>query len=223
MNAQSVQNISGTPLLLVGDDCIQCGKYINTSIYDILQTLNDINFKLNTSDLTRLDIVSFKTKSINLQLHMINASTCLLTYQDLLDSMDSWLDEASTLLSSSSDSIDISAATSIYNTINEIHTDFSLGYDDYLQAVSLQYLVNIIDKFYDMQLSLDDIDTSVFSKLTSITDSLELSLKDIYHSLFEKFGELNGHMAETDEVVENFLRNQLRTRHLAISVRQRGH
>jgi hypothetical protein len=149
---------------------------------------------------------------------MINASTCLLTYQDLLYSMDSWLDEASTLLSSSSDSIDISAATSFYNTIYEIHTDFSQGYNDYLQAVSLQYLVNIIDQFYELQLSLDDTDTAVFSKLTSITDSLEVSLKDTYHSLFEKFGELNDHMTETDDVIENFLRGRVIWRYPYVSV-----
>jgi hypothetical protein len=116
--------------------------------------------------------------------------------------MDSWLGDVSTSLSSSSDSVDISAAANVYsNTVERYLENLQRGYTNYLAGDSLQVLVNFVDQFYESQLSLDDIDSSVFSSLTSIIDSLEISLKGAYHELFAQFAKLNDHMNETDKVI----------------------
>jgi hypothetical protein len=218
MNSQSKQNISGMPTLLVDDSCIECGQGITPSIKDVLAVLTDIKTRVDNSSLSRLNISAFKEKSNTFQSLAFNASTCLLAYQGLLDSMDSWLGDVSTSLSSSSDSVDISAAANVYSNTVERYLALRWGYTNYLQGDSPQVLVNFVDQFYESQLSLDDIDSSVFSSLTSIIDSLEISLKGAYHELFAQFTKLNDHMNETDQVIENFLRGRVIWRYPYVNV-----
>lgn len=132
----------------------------------------------------------------------------MLAYPQLLDNLNSWLGEVSTSFSSSMDQLDLSSSASLYFILQDKFTNVFLANKMFYTEHSWRPLMDYVSALYDTPLSIDDIDSSVFSKLTSTIDSLEALLKDTYLKLFDKFSNINRYMNNTDEIIDTFLRGR---------------
>jgi hypothetical protein len=139
------------------------------------------------------------------QQQLTNLSNCLLNYENLLDSVKTWSDEVSSSLADDWNDVELSSASKLYTTLdNECATASYIFKHNF--GPSLQALANQVGLMYDTSVSLDDIDSSVFSALTSINDNLQTSIQDAYHQLLDKFGQINDYMDSGDRATEDFLR-----------------
>jgi hypothetical protein len=210
VNAQQLeQQISGMPNLVIGPACLACNQTMNQLIKNISLLLEDVYRQLSTGALDGLNMVAFKMQSNYFQQQMINMSNCMLEYQQLLDSVNAWLGTVSTTLSFSFDSLDLSSASNLHSTLQRgVINQLSAKSMFYVEP-SLQPLLNFVRTVYDTPWSLDAVDYSVFSKLTSGIDNWETSLKDAYRNLFYKFSNISNYLHNTDKIVDEFMRRRI--------------
>jgi hypothetical protein len=204
VKVQSTQSISGLPSLLVGDACLSNVNNMNHFTTDVKQFLDNIYSKVNETVLHDVDLVEFEQTANEFQQLLTNVSECLMDYKNLLDSVKTWSDEASSSLADISKTVDLSAASELQTTLSYECSTASPRFK--YVGPSLQGLVDQVNEMYDTSVSLDDIDSSIFSTLTSINENLQTLMKDAYHKLFDQFGQVNNYMNSTDKIVENFLR-----------------
>jgi hypothetical protein len=210
VNAQQLeQQISGMPTLVIDPACLACYQMMKQLIKDIGLLLDDVYRRLSTGVLDGFDMVALKMQSNYFQQQMINMSNCMLQYQLLLDNVNTWLETVSTTLSLNIDSLDLSSASSLHSTLqHEVINQLSAKSMFYVEP-GLQPLVNFVRALYDTPWSLDGIDSSVFSKLTSGIDNWETSLKDAYRHLFDKFSSIKNYLNNTDQIVDEFMRRRI--------------
>jgi hypothetical protein len=180
--------------------------------------VTDIQQRLSNSDLGGFDMAAFANQSTRFQQNMICMSDCLLEYQQLLDDVSSWLSEVSASLSSRMDKLDLSSAANLYSTLQDNFINQFVANKMFYTQQSLQPLVDYVSILNAASLSMNDIDSSVFTKLTSTIDSLETVLKNAYNNLAVKFGDLNGFMDADDKIVDEFLRGRGLWRHPYVSL-----
>jgi hypothetical protein len=205
VNSLAKLNISGLPTLLTSEKCTDRSKLFDNFTTDVNNFFHEFYDELDTSKLSSLNIDTFTTASNIVQQQLVEMSTCMIDYQTLLDNINSWLDEVTASLSGQMELLDLYSASDLLSTLDDECT--TLG--DYLRlnsATSLQHLVDQIGQMYDTPLSLDDVDSAIFSKLTAIVDDLQTSVKGIYQELFAEFGKINLHMKNNDKLVDRFLR-----------------
>jgi hypothetical protein len=214
------QNISGLPTLLTSDRCTDSSMKIDNFTTDVKRYLQEFYANTTMSKLSGLDIDAFKTASNSLRQHLVTVSNCLLDYQQLLDSINSWLAEVTASLQGEMEDLDLTPASNLFSTLDgecaTLHAFLELN-----SAASLQHLVDQIGSLYDTPLSLDDVDSAVFSKLTSIVGALQTSLKDTYHALFDKFSSIDLHMNNSDKAVDSFLRGLVIWRYPFVNLENR--
>jgi hypothetical protein len=208
VNSQWVLNITGMPNLIIGDNCVNISRNMDLLTNNFISFLAGISTKINQGIVHLMDVTAFQTAVNSFRQPMINMSNCLLEYEQLLDDTNTWLKGVSSSSSDSTGNFDLSSAASVYSSTNDRHYLLLSDYQNYRAGLSLQPLVNRVSLFYDSPLSLDAVDTAVFSVLTSIVDSLETSLKDTYHSMYDNFDNINDHLNDSDKIVENFLRSR---------------
>jgi hypothetical protein len=204
VKAQSTQSISGLPSLLVGDACLNNAGYMTHFTTDVNQFLDNIYSKVNDTELRDVNLVDFEINANAFQQLLTNLSECLMDYKNLLDSVKTWSDEASSSFADISNTVDLSAASELQTTL--IYECYTASSRYKYIGPSLQGLVDQVNDMYDTSVSLDDIDSSIFSTLTSINENLQTLMKDAYHKLFDQFGQVNNYMNSTDKIVEKFLR-----------------
>jgi hypothetical protein len=200
IKAQSTQNISGLPSLLAGDTCLIYAGNMTDFTKDVNQFFKDIQ----DSALLDENLFKFEQTANGFQQLLTNLAVCLMEYESLLVSVKTWTDEVSSSLVDKSNTVDLSSASQLYTTL--YYECYMTSYYFTYFGPSLQGLADHVSEMYDMSVSLDDIDSSVFSTLTSINDNLQASIKDAYHKLFDKFGQINNYMYKTDKIADKFLR-----------------
>jgi hypothetical protein len=198
-------SISGLPTLLSGVECVTVGRDIEKSMTNTIFYLNTFYGGLLSGSLGSLNMSEYRAVFNHFQQQLANLSKCLLEYEQLLDSLNSWLSEVTSSLSTSTDELDLSSASTLYSSINSTCYKLESYLANYLE-VSLQPLVRLVSQMSDTPLSLDDVESAVFSSLNSINDNLRTSVTSVYDKLFVKFGQINNYMNNTDKVVDKFLR-----------------
>jgi ABC-type transporter Mla subunit MlaD len=205
VTVQSTQSISGLSSLLVGDTCLNNADNMTHFSTDVDQFTYSIYSKVVYDIyIHNVDLVYFEQTANGFQQLLTNLSECFMKYKNLLDNVKTWSDEVSSSLADNSSTVDLSAASKLQTTLSYACSTASPRFKNV--GPSLQDLVDQVNELYDTSVSLDDIDSSIFSTLTSINDNLQTIMKDAYHKLFDQFGQINNYMNSTDKIVENFLR-----------------